>query len=328
MSIANIQPGDYVIGRDGKRHQLMQVSSVNDDVVYGHADKNRAYTPQQLEFPAKDIVAHLGQRPPPGNAYGCTVEPYVKTLVHPAWGNVHWFAWTPKAQKAAIKSSLDNVARLLRRTGLFGFVEDGCLELEIRPQKGKYAGMYHYRIKDGQSQDRMVLRPHEEHPSVDYTVAHESGHGVWYRLMSQRQQARWIRLYHSYTKMLEFSPHDIRKLRDSYIEDSVHVADFRGQLEEAQVLLFDNLINSLCGNTRLTKRHLDVLADEQGLDTIKEVWPQHVEDSDFEIAVTEYGTKNPEEFFAESFALWLTGIKLPKRIASAMEKTVEAVRRR
>lgn len=322
----NIQPGDYVIGRDTKKNYLTQVSSVTDTVVYGHVDKDRAYNPQQIEFPLSDILAHLGKRPPPGNAYGCVVEPYVTTLVHQDWGNVHWFAWTSKQQKIAIKSSLDSVARLLKRRGLFAFVADGRLELEIRPQKGKYAGMYHYRIKDGESQDRMILRPHEEHPSVDYTVAHESGHGVWYRMLKPSQHARWIRLYHSYTRMLEFSTHDIRKLRDSYIEDSVHVADFRGQLEEAQVLLFDNLVSGLCANTRLTKRHLDVLADNQALDTIKEVWPQHIEDSDFEIAVTEYGTKNPEEFFAEAFALWLVGTKLPKRIATAMEKTMTSVR--
>lgn len=322
----DIKQGDYVIGCEDKRNTLIQVSSVNDGMVYGHVDKNRAYTPQQAEYKLKDIVAHLGRKPQPGNAYGCVIEPFVQTLVHPDWGNVHWFAWHSKDQKKSIKRALDNVAHKLKAKRLFGFVEAGNLETEVRPPKGKYTGMYHYSIKKGENLDRMVLRPHSEEASMDYVIAHESGHGVWYRLLTQSQQARWIRLYHSYTKMLDFSPHDIRKLRDSYIEDSVPLRDFRGQLEEAQVLLFDNLIGTLCANTRLTSRHLDTLAANQALDTIKDVWPKNVEDSDFEIAVSEYGTKSPEEFFAESFAYWLVDKKLPKRIQAAMDKTTSSLR--
>jgi hypothetical protein len=322
----DIKPGDYVIGQENKRNFLLQVSSVNDGVVYGYLDKNRAYAPQQGEFSLRQIVANLGGKPLPGNAYGCNIEPYLKTIVHPDWGNVHWFVRQSKQERLALKKSLDNVAALLKRRGLFGFVEAGALETEVRPPKGKYTGMYHFHVKNGENQDRMILRPREDALSMDYVVAHESGHGVWYRLLRPSQQARWIRLYHSYTKMLEFSPHDIRKLRDSYIENSVSVRDFRGQLEEAQVLLFDNLISSLCANTRLTTRHLDTLAENQGLDVIKDVWPQHVEDSDFEIAVTEYGTKNPEELWSEAFAYWLLGIKIPKRIHAAIEKIVANIR--
>jgi hypothetical protein len=320
----DIRQGAYVIGNDGKKNWLMQVSSINDGTVYGHLDSNRAYAPQQGEFTLKQIVAVLGEKPAPGSAYGCTVEPFVRTRVHPEWGNVHWHLWMPKTESIALKKALDSISKRLSKAKLFGFVEAGNLEMEIRPPKGRYTGMYHYRIKDGENLDRMILRPKLGVP-MDYVVAHESGHGVWYRLMTPGQHARWIRLYHSYTKLKEFEPHHLRKLRDDYIADSVPVRDFRGQLEEAQVLLFDNLISTMCGNTRLTAKHLDTLAETGTLDTIKESWPTHIEDSDFEIAVTEYGTKAPEEFFAEAFAYWLLGQKLPKRVQAAMEKTVKAI---
>lgn len=319
-----IKQGVYVIGNDGKKNWLMQVSSVNDGMVYGHLDSNRAYAPQQGEFMLKQIVAVLGDKPAPGSAYGCTIEPFCRTLVHPEWGNVHWHLQMPKTEKLALKNALDSVAKKLNRAKLFAFVAEGALELEVRPPKGRYTGMYHYKIKNGENLDRMILRPKMGVP-MDYVVAHESGHGVWYRLLTPSQHARWIRLYHSYTKMQEFEPHHLRKLRDDYIADSVPVRDFRGQLEEAQVLLFDNLISTLCGNTRLTTRHLDVLAETASLETIKESWPTHIEDSDFEIAVTEYGTNNPEEFFAETFAYWLLGQKLPKRVQAAMDNTVKAI---
>lgn len=316
-----IKKGYYVVGHDGKRNWLMQVSSVNDDMVYGHLDSNRAYNPQQGEFNKKNIVAILGEKPVAGNAYGCLIEPYLQTLVHPDWGNVHWHVSMPKADKLALKSALDSVAKTLKKEKLFSFVSAGSLELEVRPPKGKYTGMYHFVNKNNEALDKMVLRPKMGVP-MNYVIAHESGHGVWYRLLSKRQQARWISLYKSYTKIKDFEPHHLRKLRDSYLADSVPINDFRGQLEEDQVLLFDNLISTLCGNTRLTRRHLDTLAETGLLDTIKELWPVHVDDSDFEIAVTEYGTKSPEEFFAEAFAFWLLKNKLPKRIQAVMDKTV------
>lgn len=320
----DIQSGAYVIGNDGKKNWLLQVSSVNDKMVYGHLDVGRAYEPKQGEFLLSQIVAVLGTKPSPGSAYGVVIEPYLRTLAHEFWGNVHLHSWLKKEERTSLKKALTDVGKKLTRNKLDGFLDAGNLEVEVRPPKGKYTGMYYYRIKNGDNMDRMVLRPKMGVP-MDYVVAHESGHGVWYRLMTPQQQARWVKMYHSYTKMKAFEPHHIRKLRDDYIKDSVGIRDFRGQLEEAQVLLFDNLIGSLCGNTRLTTRHLDLLAETGELETIKDVWPLHVEDSDFEIALTEYGTKNPEEFFAESFAYWLLGMKLPKRIAAAMEKTVKAI---
>lgn len=319
-----IAPNSYVIGNDGKSNFLMQVSSVGDDTVYGHLDKGRAYAPKQAEFSMRNIVAVLGLNPPPGNAYGCLIEPFRRTIQHDLWGNVHLHRKLSKEERINLKKALTDVGRLLEKKKLAGFIEAGNLETEIRPPKGRYTGMYHYVIKKGEDQDRMVLRPKEGVP-MDYVIAHESGHGVWYRLMNDALKAKWVKLYHSYTKMQEFAPHDIRKLRDNYIKDSVPVKEFRGQLPEEQVLLFDNLISGLRSNTRLTVKHLDLLADNGALKTIEDMWPLHVEDSDFEIALTEYGTTNPEEFFAESFAYWLLGRVLPKRVGSYMENTVKAI---
>jgi hypothetical protein len=316
-----IEKGTYVIGTDGKKNWLLQVTSVNEGMVYGHLDADRAYNPGRGEFDLKKIVSVLGMRPHHGSAYGITIEPFLQTLVHPDWGNVHIFVSMTKDEKVAIRKALDSVYSMLKKKRLVSWIQAGALETEIRPAKGKYTGMYHYRTKNGEALDRMTLRPKMGVP-LDYVIAHESAHGIWYRTLTRSQQARWIRLYHSYTKMLDFSPNDIRKLRDEYVDANEPVKDFRGQLEEARVLLFDNLLGTLTSNTRLTHKHLDTLAENSALDTIKDVWPQHIEDSDFEIAVTEYGTKNPEEFFAESFAYWLTGNKLPKRIIAAIEKTM------
>lgn len=319
-----ILQNDYVIGNDGKKNWLLQVSSVNDNMVYGHLDLNRAYSPSPGEFMLSNIVANLGQRPPPGNAYGCLIEPFVKSSIHTDWGDIHWHVWMAKSERLALKKGLDNIASKLKSQKLFGFVSSGNLAIEVRPPKGQFAGMYHYKTVKGEAKDRMILKPKHD-VDMGYLVAHESGHGVWFRLMSSRMHARWIRLYHSYMKTTAYSPHDLRKLRDSYIEDSMSVKDFRSQLPEEACIVFDSCISTLCSDTRISQRSLDILASNGMLDTIKEDWPLSMSDSDFDIALTEYGTKNPEEFFAEAFALHITGKQLPKRVNSVMQKTLKAV---
>lgn len=316
---------DYVVGNDGKKNFLMLVNHVADGIVSGVLDVGRAYTPKNAEFKIKQVIAVLGPKPAVGSSYGCIIEPYVSTSVHPDWGNVHWHKYMPVAEKKQIKLALDNTAKRLNTAKLFGFVEQGALELEVKPAKGKYTGMYHFYQKGDKASDRMVLRPQDGTP-LDYVILHEAGHGVWYRLLSPKVHARWVKLYHNYTKVQDFDLTDINRLRDQYLEDSIHIRDFRGQLPEDDVLLFDSLISTLSGNTRLTAKHLDLLADQQELESVKDVWPQHVEDSDFEIAITEYATKNVEELFAEAFAFKMLGQKLPKRIDAVMEKTLEHAR--
>lgn len=320
-----IQVADYVIGQDEKgRKYLAQVVKIRGDKVHVALDKDRAYKPQNAMFETSQIVAVLGHEPAHGTAYGCKVEPYRSTLVHPEWGNVHLFVKKTKADLKALRTGFDRVAAKLKRHGIFGFVAQGALETEVRPPSGKYSGMYKFSNKGGEPQDRMLLKPTPE-SAFDRVIAHEAGHGVWFRLLNAKLQARWVNLYHSYMKLKQFEPHAIRKLRDQYIEDSLPVAEFRSGLDEDASAMFDLLIGSVSSTTRLANKHLDLLAANGDLGVIHDSWPLHLEDSDHEIVVSEYASTSPEEFFAEAFCNWLLGVKLPKRVTKAIEKTVSAV---
>ena len=316
-----VKPHDYIVGDDSKKKWLMQVTSVNDGIVYGNLEANRAYNPQQGEFRIDQVIAILGPKPALGSTYGVAVEPFIRTLVHSEWGDVHFFVDLKPEMKTQLKGALDEVAKKLKAKRLFSFVKHGNMAMEIRQPKGKWDGMYAFKHEKTEPADRMMLRPKGVN-QMNYVLAHESGHGVWYRLMTKKMHSRWIKLYKSYTKAQEFSAADIRRLRDDYIKDSVHVKDYRGQLEEDHAILFDNLIGQLTSNSRLTVKHLDVLSETGDLEVIKDAWPMHAEDSDFDVAITEYGTTSVEELFAEAFAFWLLGNKIPQIILALMEKTV------
>lgn len=324
MKITSDCRNTYVVGHESNKNWLMYVSSHKDGILYGTLDADRAYNPRQSSFREDQIVALLGAQPPAGSAYGCVIEPFQRTLHHEAWGDVHLFDRVSKQDKEILKRSLDKIASRLRKHHLFGWVQAGALALELRPAKGRYTGMYYYRTRAEGPCDRMILRP-QDYSVCDYVIAHESGHGVWYRSLSDQSRARWVQLYHSYTSFKQIEARRIRAIRDEYLRANAHVADHRSGLDEEHTRLFDTMVRSLCDATRLKVKHLDALADEGDLSSVKDAWPHEALMCDFDVAVSEYGTKNPEEFWAESFAFWLTGKILPPRIKKALERALQGV---
>lgn len=336
----NIAVHDYVIGDDGKKKWLLQVSSVADGRVFGTLDKDRAYNPQSAEFTNKQIIATLGHNPPQGSVFGIHIEPFRRTLEHPDWGDVHWFVNMKKDDKLVLREALTRVAKLLKKRGLFHFVAEGNLNTEIYAPKGKWTGMYICAHRGDVAADKMQLRP-KAGIANDYTVAHESGHGVWFRLLDEKWRARWVRFYNKFCKEVEHDQELIGQLRDDFIKDEIPIKDFRSQLDPDQTALFDLIIDAIKANHRLTTRHLDMLITNGYGEEFRDLWPESVEDTDFEIPVSDYGTTKPEELFAEAFAFWLLGRsipadpndeaskprKLPESVQKLMDKTIAQVTR-
>lgn len=314
--------GKYVIYRvNDKRCSWGIVKSETDIEVTGVDEKSLPYgEDQQFSARKKDLVAVLGVRPEFGSAYGCAIEPYLKTIESPTWGSIHFFYKLEPKDLTALKEGMLKVAKLLKKHGLLGILP---LDVEIRRGKGKYTGKYKH-FSDPQKRDRLLLHP-KLWENTPFLVAHECGHGVWFQLMSAKQRARWIKAYHSYLSVGECDAQTVKTLREDFCgQQEERVSDFRGQLAEDVAPVFDLCISHITDYHGLTIRNIDNLVDAGSGSSLRSMWPtSKVLKTDYEYPVSEYAMESPEEFFAESFAFHLLGHTLPKRIKQLMDKTLQ-----
>lgn len=318
----NVQPKDYVIVKEQKKPFLLHVSKTTEKEVTGTLEHNRAYDPQVVTIAKSCIIANLGNlmvKPMLGSVFGIQIEPFIKTLVHPDWGDVHFFKPITKEEGLAIKDELTKTAKLLRSKGFFKFCKEGNLSTEIRPQKSMNAGMYKYRTVSGEHADIMVLRPYTGFP-LRHVILHEAAHGVWFHQLSKQTHVKWVKLYKSFAKVRSYDHTDLLRIKKWYLKESTPVRDFKGSLEEVDAIIFEQCISFVRASTRLSIAHINLLAESRELENIMEYWPNDLVDATFDTVVSDYSTKNVEELFAESFAFWMQGKKLPKSVTRLLEE--------
>jgi hypothetical protein len=334
-----MEQNDYVIFRDDKgRHHLVQVTSKdNRDEVTGILERDRAYDPKSVSFERSAVVASLGPDPVFGTAYGCKVEPYQNTRHHRFWGDVHFFRKLEPIERKAIKIALDEVAETLTKLKLTDFAP---LDVEIKPASGRYAGSYKYTGKDD-VRDLMKLHPKSfVDPMSDesmvrpkawtiYLLMHEAAHGIWYRMVPNSIKARWIKAYHSTVVLKSTSADVVQKLGRQFTKAQQHFTDFRSELPEEHCELFDACLTWIKNYHSLSQHNLNVLVEAQDFELLGTLWPtEELLDTDHEIPLGEYASKNVEETFAEAFALYYAAkIKIPKQFETLLLKTVQKIRR-
>lgn len=316
--------GQYVVyrtGAEGKSTSWGLVDAETDTQAQGINEKSLPYKDgEQFSVHKRDVIALLGKRPHFGTSYGCRIEPFHRTVESEAWGSLHFFMKMEEEDKGHLKTGLSKVHQKLKKAGLTGFLP---LDIELRNAKGKYAGSYASTTKPG-VRDRMTLHPKDWSDSL-YIVAHESGHGVWYCLMGPKARAQWVTLYHSYLAVTECDAQTVKGLRDDFCGQALeHVRDFKGQLAEEVAPVFDLCIEHITTYHGISVTNIDNLIEAEHGKFLKTLWPSaRVLKTDYEYPVSEYAATKPEEFFAEAFAFWLRGTKLPKKVQSLMDTTLQ-----
>lgn len=316
--------GQYIVyrtGKDGTRFDWGLVKGESATEVTGVSEKGVPYDEQQpFDIRRKDVVAALGFRPNFGTAYGCRIEPFLRTVESEAWGSLHFFTKLSPEDKEKLKVGLTTVMKKLRHHGLQGFLP---IDIEIRVTKGKYAGMYKH-FGSPEKQDRMILHPSDWSSSA-YVVAHEAAHGVWFNLLTAKQRAKWIELYHAYLTVAECDSETVKALRNDFCgQTEEHVRDFKGQLEEDEALVFELCIEHITSYHGLSIVNIDSLIDAESGDVLKKMWPtSKVLKTDWEYPISEYAAKSVEEFFAEALSFHLTGKQIPKKVRALLDATVQ-----
>lgn len=271
-------------------------------------------TTTTLEFSRKDVIVNLGPNPTYGSVYGINVEPLKKRIPSGNWNEIRFFRNFDDSQCKVFMKHLNTFRKKLQAKGYWGVPT----EVEVRPPKGKYAGMYKH---NGKAEfDKLIVRPDEDFTEIEYILAHEYAHGIMFRLMLPKMRSRWIRLYHEYLVLTKVKNSDLIAIRED-IEQQGSFRSFLSQCSDEDKLIVKACLKNVQQIHGLAKDNLDFLLSVG--ETLTDCWPAtSIELSEKEVAITDYAMKSYEEFFAEAFSHHFVGKKLPKKVEALLVSTL------
>lgn len=313
----------YIIVKVGKKNKLGFAHNPERNSCYLE-ETLQDEEPVVFEYDEKTLIACLGTKPEVGSVFGVYVEPHRAEKEHPL-GMVHYYRRMSKLDKKALRSAMDTTVTLLQKHGLDDILP--IQRIEIRSAKGRYAGCYKYKLVDGKAQDAMILHPQtfEDLKYNIYVLAHELGHALWYRRLPDAYRARWLALYNSYTTVNNAKRTRLEQLLKALVDSQVSVREFKRDLEEDDAALFKEVETYLKRHHKLSPEGLNILLNHNS-QTLGEIWPSYASLSETEQPISAYGATSVFEFAAESFAFYLTGKQLPKRIDKLMERSIKQMR--
>lgn len=327
---SSLKPGEYAIvqaDKDTNRALFVKVTAGKLGKYTGRVQKGLPYDEADVDFNADDIIAALGERPKllGASAYGQKIEPHVSTKFYPNWNATHWFFWAKKKMKEEFRAGMSKVHARLSKMKLAMLCDQ--VEIEVRMRTGKYAGMYHHNPKA--ERDTITFNSKAlDGMDIDFyhVIMHEMGHGVWFRLMTSKQRAAWIRLYWRYTKRTSIKPEKLHKIRRGLVSCGVPIKEYVSSLEDDDKENLAVCFDYINDKHSLSKDDITTLLSAG--DNLKDFWPKsRLSKSDIEEILTTYAGTKATEFFAESFMFYATGMQTPKSIKELMDNTLTKLKK-
>jgi hypothetical protein len=328
-----VKTGDYLIAEvKGGKPFLAQVKEIDEKTLTVTPDHQRYAEERTIEITKKDILVRLGPNPKPGKVYGVDVaNVYRKSISQEFWGMLHFFVKPEKEVMNRLKVGLDFTANKLDKMGLREYTTR--FQTEIRAPKGKYAGMYLHR-PDNKSLVWFAPGKSEDQKTMNYIIFHEFGHVLRFNGLNRvKARAKWQRLFQQSIAPIVVSKKYLGGLL-AHVKDSAEaeaslgsiIKDFQKDEDETAAYL-KALSRWFRQVHHVGPRDLQVLWEANDLETIESLWPQSsIDTSKLSPIITEYACKSTEEFFAESFAYYMMGMKLPAHVERLLEKSLTLIK--
>jgi hypothetical protein len=157
-----------------------------------------------------------------------------------------------------------------------------------------------------------------------YVILHEFAHHVHSQfLTSAKANAAWLKLFNTSIKVQTFKKEDVKALITSLLEGEEMPSDFKTSLDEQQRLCFNWAVRTIKQDSCVSVKELDTLFEAQEKGEIGKLWPSRtLHKKDLAPVISEYATVSYSETFAEAFAFYYCGKKLPAAVSSLVEKSV------
>jgi hypothetical protein len=285
-----------------------------------------------IEITTRDILVRLGKSPKPGKVYGVDVaNVYRKSISHEFWGLIHFFVKPDDEVKKRLKVGLDYCGNKLDKMGFREYTTK--FQTEIKAKKGKYAGMYQHR-PDDKSIVWYAPEMSEDQKTMNYIIFHEFGHVLRFNgLRGVKIRAKWQRLFQQSVAPVVVSRKYLDGLK-AHIKDSAEAEASLGSIikefqkdEEETASYLKALGRWFRQIHHISPRELQVLWEANDIATIESLWPtSSIDTSKMAPILTEYATKNVEECFAEAFAHYMMGNKIPAHIEKLLEKSLSVIK--
>ncbi len=266
-----------------------------------------------VDFKLSDVLANVGKSPRAGSVHGVKIEPLFRTEESKFFGEVRIYQDMTDARWEAFKREMVTFIKTLKAKKLVGVPT----ELEVRPVSGKYAGYYKHRPKN--DLDITCVRPNESLDNMQYIFAHEYGHGVHFRMMPRPIWLKWVKMYHDHVQVNTIDEDELAGIREE-IESQQSMTEYLKECAEDVKPIIKQCTSYIVRVHGLGRHHVELMLNSG--ESLESIWPSMIDLSLKDMAVSEYAEKSPEEFFAESFAYWFMGRKLPKGISALMERTL------
>lgn len=319
----NVEKDSYIIVQQGnKKHLCMAINpernrAVIDSTLIGDEV-------QYVTYDDKTLLACLGKKPANGQAFGVTIAPYLRTT-DTEIGSLDIFRRMKKLEKRALLRAITKTHGVMIENQLDVFPFS---QIQIRPKKGKYAGMYKFSRKGTETRDALLLYPEtfEDTKWNEYMLFHEYGHAVWYKMMNKSLKSKWIKLYETRIELSKVDKKTLESLRTEYINSDGYVNQFKKDLEEEDKQIFGEVLKYFSKYHSLSATSLEILCAEDSV-KLAEMWPTTAQiKSNVREDPSAYAMTSPEEFFAECFAFHMGGKKMSLDITKAIKGTLKRVK--
>ncbi len=324
---------DYVIveGRNNKP-QLAKILALKGGQVRVRLEKN-AHLPtlrQIIDVEQRGVILNLGKSPYKGHVLGnSTHDLYQRTVEHPIAGPIHFFYRPEKEVGKAIGKAFVVAHNQLRKFGLEQLLEDAIVwEVYTGDGPGKYAGMYYPRQPDIET-PVIRIRPEKMSPSFfPYVLNHELGHHMHFQYCMDHTNLNgaWVKLYKSTIQVTPVSSQHCKSICKAFESSGQSVNGFKRSLEEDDRKAFGKILSYIRSNHQLSPSDINILIASNNWEEVESCWPTQITEKDLKPLVSEYALKNPRELFAEAFAFYVTGTKLPRPAQALIEKTISYAR--
>lgn len=330
-----MKENSYVIARQKKDEKpfLARIAKIKSDGTFiATLEKDIQFKQTQVTLDKKQIKVNLGVSPMPGKAYGCDLDNlFKKTISHDFWGNVHFFVTLEDEYRKRLKKSLDRTAKIVEKLKLSDYTK--TFETEIRAKKGKYAGMF-VPSKDSERVHRIWYAP--EHAGtdefMDYVVLHELGHAIRHvGVRAHKMRNRWLRLYQRTIAPVQISAATCETLLTDMAEydeqEKGFSSVFKQLADEVGPRTAKAILQWFKQTHKIGPRELEIMWRSSKTKDLEKYWPNvEVDTHDLKPVISEYATKNVEELFAETFAFYAQGKKLPEKFQDLMEESLSIAR--